>query len=89
MIMLKNTLYLMVLLFLSSFAGASCFNESSSSEDLEIGSQFIDVFVCEGVEVRDSMSFILPVFYFLLFILIGLFAILMVMIVVKVVSWKW
>lgn len=84
--MLKNKAYLMVLVFLSSFVGASCFNESSSSEDLEIGSQLIDVAVCKGIEVRDNLSFILPVIYFLFIVMLSVFAILAVIFVFKVLT---
>ena len=83
---MKNTLYLMVLVFLSSFVGASCFNESVSSEDLEIGSQLIDVMVCKGIEVKDNMSLILPVFYFLFIVALAFLSILTVVFIVKVLT---
>lgn len=83
---MKNTLYLMVLVFLSSFVGASCFNESVSSEDLEIGSQLIDVFVCKGIEIKDNMGLILPVFYFLFIVALAFLSILTAIFIIKVLT---
>lgn len=72
----KNTLGFIMLIYLSSFVGASCFNESAPSEDLEIGSQLIDVLVCNSIEVKENIGSILPVFYFIFVIILSFFAIL-------------
>lgn len=82
---MKTAVYF-IMLILSSLGGASCYNESVSSEDLELGSQIIDTFVCKGIEVKGNVGFILPIIYFLFFILLLFVAFLVGIAVFRVIS---